>query len=61
MKRVFLVTGLNEGKEIDPYMLETDGNVPYIDEYGDMARYVDELSEAVVKDNLKNGIPLYLY
>lgn len=62
MTKYFLITGFDEGKFIEPYIVKTDGELPYIithPPYGDKARYYEKLtlSEAIKKS--KEGIKLY--
>lgn len=48
MTRYFIITGLNEGKDISPYVVETDGSLPYEIEnppYGDCSREAREISK----------------
>jgi len=62
MSKYFLITGLSNGIEIDPYMVETFGDLPYVivnPPYGDEVRYYEELSEHDVIENMKKGIELF--
>lgn len=59
--KYFLITGFDEGKFIEPYMVETSGELPYVvthELYGDKARYYEEISQSQVIENMKNGMEL---
>lgn len=61
MTRFFLITGMDEGKDIEPYMVETDGGQPYIIQnppYGDACRNATEIGKIEVIRNLQKGMVL---
>lgn len=58
MTRYFMITGLNEGKNISPYVVETDGSLPYEIEnppYGDCCREATELTKKEYNAYLNRG------
>jgi len=59
--RYFLITGLDNGEPIMPYIVETENTYPYIlsDGYGDKVRYYQAISEKKAKKLVKNGAELY--
>lgn len=61
MRRYFLITGLDDGNPIEPYMVETNGELPYVIQnppYGDHARYCQDIGRTEVIDNMKKGMVL---
>jgi hypothetical protein len=59
--RYFLITGLDEGNPIQPYMVETETDFPQLqpNNFGDSVRYYEPLTERQVIENLKNGIEFF--
>ena len=56
--RYFLITGLDNGIEIEPYIIETWGNVPHLEVYGDKARYVEPISKKKAMELIEQGVEL---
>lgn len=62
MKRYFLITGLDDGVGIEPYIVETDGSEPYAViniPHGDHSRQAQEISKSEVIELMKQGIELW--
>ena len=57
VKRFFLVTGFNEGKPIEPYMIESL-KVPTIPECDNHHRFVEAIDRSQVIENLKQHMRL---
>ena len=61
MTKYFLITGLDDGVGIEPYIVETNGSQPYTvvnPPYGDHSRQAQEISKSEVIEHLKNGIEI---
>lgn len=58
--RYFLITGLDNGIEIEPYIIEIWGNVPHLEGYleGDKARYVEPISKKKAMELIEQGVEL---
>ena len=56
----FLITGMDEGVAIKPYMVETYNASPYLleNEYGDSVRYYEPLTKDEVIQLMKKGVEL---
>ena len=54
----FKITGLDNGTEIEPYIIETWGNVPHLEVYGDKARYVEPISKKKAMELIEQGVEL---
>lgn len=54
----FKITGLDNGIEIEPYIIETWGNVPHLEVYGDKARYVEPISKKKAMELIEQGVEL---
>ncbi len=62
MTKYYLITGLNEGRDIEPYITETNGSLPYVaynQPYGDAVRYYEEISERKVIELMREGVAIY--
>jgi len=62
MTKYFLITGLDNGLEIEPYIEETNGSQPYSvtnPPYGDHARWAKEISREEVIEHMKNGVEIW--
>lgn len=59
--RYFLITGLDEGNQIQPYIVETEADFPQLQQnnFGDSVRYYEPITEREVIELLKNGIEIF--
>ena len=58
--RYYLITGLDEGVEITPYIIDTrDSDLEFhLHSYGDMSRRYTPLSSDEVIDHMRKGIEI---
>ena len=62
MSRYFLITGLDDGRGITPYIAETNGLEPYImvnPPHGDHSRQAQEISKSETLELMKQGIEIW--
>ena len=62
MTKYFLITGLDDGIGIEPYITETDGSQPYImvnPPHGDHSRQAQEISKSETLELMKQGIEIW--
>ena len=56
--RYFLITGLDEGKEITPYIVETYASAPDLEARGDMSRSYEPISKKKAMELIEQGVEL---
>ncbi len=58
--RFYLITGLDSGREIKPFIIEStiEGLNPYLNVIGDAVRYYEPISERQVIDKVREGVEL---
>lgn len=64
MTKYFLITGLDEGLDIEPYIVETWGEQPIeviAPLYGDHSRYAKEITQREVIEYMKNGVEIWWF
>lgn len=59
--KYYLITGLDSGVPIEPYIVETEADFPetYQSKNGDLVRYSTPLTKEEVDEHVKNGIFLW--
>ena len=56
--RFFLITGLDAGVGIEPYIVETYASAPDLEVRGDMSRSYEQITEQRVKELTKQGVQI---